>query len=328
MEAISEPKTFEQQKERLLAQGKRGERLMAVTSEIRSKIKDKYGYANDATYTNFFNGFVDKEIFSRRWSYDTLEPALNKVIFTIGDTNFYYKDFAAHLALRQKRPVPTSVKTIEGMVRYLYDDFETVVLQDYFRDKLEDENHDYAAVIGEYRDGLLIFDVMEKNVWNAAKTDTLAQRAFYQKNKATYLWQNRVNASILTSNEIAALQESKVLLQQGKTPSEVKGLLNSDAGLRVMLSKGMFEKGDTQLPQNFEFVLGVSKVYKNQSGFTLVQVDQVLPAGEKPFDQVRGSVMSQYQQQLEASWMQSLRDKYSVVIHKKTLKKIKKELKK
>ena len=328
LEAISEPKTFEQQKERLLAQGKRGERLMAVTSEIRSKIKDKYGYANDATYTNFFNGFVDKEIFSRRWSYDTLEPALNKVIFTIGDTNFYYKDFAAHLALRQKRPVPTSVKTIEGMVRYLYDDFETVVLQDYFRDKLEDENLDYAAVIGEYRDGLLIFDVMEKNVWNAAKTDTLAQRAFYQKNKATYLWQNRVNASILTSNEIAALQESKVLLQQGKTPSEVKGLLNSDAGLRVMLSKGMFEKGDTQLPENFEFVLGVSKVYKNQSGFTLVQVDQVLPAGEKPFDQVRGSVMSQYQQQLEASWMQSLRDKYSVVIHKKTLKKIKKELKK
>ena len=59
----------------------------------RSKIKDKYGYTNDAGYATFFNQFVDKEILSRRWSYDTLDPSLDKVIFTIGSTNFYYKDF-------------------------------------------------------------------------------------------------------------------------------------------------------------------------------------------------------------------------------------------
>ena len=328
LEAISESKTFEQQRDRLLAQGNRGERLLAVTSEIRSKIKDKYGYTNDASYASFFNQFVDKEIFNRRWSYDSLNPTLDKVIFTIGSTRFYYRDFAAHLAVRQKRPVPTTVKTLESCVRYMYDDFETVVLQEYFIDKLEEENLDYAAVISEYRDGLLIFDVMEKNIWNAAKTDTLALQNFYQKNKATYLWQDRVDATILTSNEKAALEESKGLLEQGKTPQQVKELLNSDASLRVLLSKGMFENGDKQLPDNFEFVAGVSKIYKGQDGYTLVQVDQVLPSGEKSFDQVRGTVMSQYQQQLEASWMQSLREKYPVVIHKKTLKKIKKELKK
>lgn len=328
LEAISEPKTFEQQRDRLLAQGNRGERLMAVTSEIRSKIKDKYGYTNDPAYASFFNQFVDKEIFNRRWSYDTLNPTLDKVIFTIGNTNFYYRDFAAHLAVRQKRPLPTSVKTIESSVRYIYDDFETVVLQDYFRDKLEEENLDYAAVISEYRDGLLIFDVMEKNIWSATKTDTLALQNYYQKNKASYLWQDRVSATILTSNQRAALDESKALLEQGKTPLEVKELLNSDATLRVLLSKGTFEKGDKQLPENFEFVAGVSKMYKAQGGYTLVQVDEVLPASEKSFKEVRGSVMSQYQVKLEASWMQSLRDKYPVVVHKKTLKKIKKELKK
>jgi peptidyl-prolyl cis-trans isomerase SurA len=328
LEAVSEPKTFEQQKERLLSQGKRGERLMAVTSEIRSKIKDKYGYTNDAGYGTFFNQFVDKEILSRRWSYDTLDPSLDKVIFTIGSTNFYYKDFAAHLAIRQKKPISKSVTTIESTVRYMYDDFETVVLQEYFRDKLEEENLDYAAVINEYRDGLLIFDVMENNIWNIVKTDTLALQDYYQKNKASYLWQDRVNATILTSSDETALQESKVLLEKGKTPQEVKELLNSDVSLRVLLSKGMFEKGAKQLPDNFEFVTGVSKIYKNQSGYTLVQVDKVLPASEKSFKEVRGSVMSAYQVELEASWMQSLRDKYRVEVDKKTLKKIKKELKK
>lgn len=328
LEGISEPKTFEQQKERLLAQGNRGERLMAVTSEIRSKIKDKYGYTNDATYATFFNQFVDKEIFNRRWKYDTLNPTLDKVIFTIGSTSFYYRDFAAHLAVRQTRPLPKSVKTTESAVRYIYDDFETVVLQEYFRDKLEEENLDYAAVISEYRDGLLIFDVMENNIWSVAKTDTLALQGYYQKNKASYLWKDRVEATIITSNEKAALEEAKVLLEKGKTPQEVKELLNSDAALRVLLSKGMFENGAKQLPENFEFVAGVSEIYKYQGGYTLVQVDKVLPASEKSFKEVRGSVMSAYQVELEASWMQSLRDKYSVVIHKKTLKKIKKELKK
>ena len=137
-----------------------------------------------------------------------------------------------------------------------------------------------------------------------------------------------MEATIITSNEKAALEEAKVLLEKGKTPQEVKELLNSDAALRVLLSKGMFENGAKQLPENFEFVAGVSEIYKYQGGYTLVQVDKVLPASEKSFKEVRGSVMSAYQVQLESSWMQSLRDKYSVVIHKKTLKKIKKELKK
>jgi peptidyl-prolyl cis-trans isomerase SurA len=328
LEQVSEEKSYKEQRERLLAQGNRGERLMAVTSEIRSKIKAKYGYENDATYASFFNDFVDKEIFNRRWKYDTLNTNLDKVIFSIGISDFYYRDFAAHLAIRQKRPVPTTVKTIESIVGYMYDDFETVTLQDYFRDKLEEENLDYAAIISEYRDGLLIFEVMEKNIWNEAKTDTLALQNYYNANVARYSWEDRMRATILTSNEKAALDESKKLLEQGKTAEEVKELLNKQGDLRVLLSKGVFEKGAKQLPSTSKFVTGVSDVYKIDTGFTLLQVDEVLLSTNKSFDEVRGRVMSEYQSELEATWVQNLRDKYNIKINKKTLKKIKKELKK
>lgn len=328
LEQVSKNKSYAESRERLLAKGNRGERLMAVTSEIRSKIKEKYGYKSDPSYPVFFNEFVDKEIFSRRWDYDTTNVNLDKVIFTIGNSDFYYRDFAAHIAVRQKRPLPGNIKTIESSVRYIYDDFETVILQDYFRDKLEGENPDYAAVISEYRDGLLIFEVMEQNIWNKAKTDTIALQQYYNTNIAMYSWKDRIRGSVLTSNERAALEESKILLEQGKTPEEVKELLNKEGNLRVLFSKGMFEKGAKQLPDNSEFVLGVSEIYKSNTGFTLLQVDELLLSSNKSFDQVRGSVMSAYQQQLEATWVQSLRDTYSVEINKKTLKKIKKELKK
>lgn len=327
LENVSDKKSFEEQRERLLAQGNRGERLMVVTSEIRSKIKEKYGFKGDADYATFFNGFVDKEVLNRRWEYDTLNTTLNKVIFTIGDRDFYYRDFAAHIDVRQKRPMPKSVKTLEATIKYMYDDFETVILQEYFRDKLEDENPEYAAVVNEYRDGLLIFEVMQRNVWDIAKADTVALQNYYNANAANYTWKDRMSVTILTSKEKGALDESKVLLTQGKTPEEVKEILNKDGKVRVLFSKGVYEKGSKQIPVDAVFAKGASIIYVDSVGYTLLDVDAILPAGTKSFEDVRGNVMSEYQKQLEAAWMQSLRDTYSVKINKKVLKKIKKELK-
>ena len=76
---------------------------------------------------------------------------------------------------------------------------------------------------------------MENNIWSVAKTDTLALQGYYQKNKASYLWKDMEEATIITSNEKAVFEEAKVLLEKGNTPQEVKELLNSDTALRVLL---------------------------------------------------------------------------------------------
>ncbi len=71
---------------------------------------------------------------------------------------------------------------------------------------------------------------------------------------------------------------------------------------------------------------GVSEIYSNKDGFTIVKVNKVIPSDIKPLDAVKGKVMSDYQNDLESKWMKELRDKYKVQIHKKTLKRLKKEL--
>lgn len=327
LESFGEKKTYEAQRERLLAQGNRGERLMVVTSEIRSKIKEKYGFKGNKNHVAFFNDFVDKDILKRRWTYDAKDTALDPVIFTIGDRDVYYRDFAAHLEDRHKTPLPRTIKTKEAAIQYMYEDFERVTLQDYFRDKLEEENTAYASVINEYRDGLLIFEVMQRNIWDVAKSDTLALQKYFNANAAKYTWGKRLDATLFTSNERAALVEAKTLLDQNKTPDEVKEILNIEGKIRVLLSKGVYEEGAKQLPNNVVFALGVSEIYAKDKGFVLVQTNEVLPEGPKTLDEVKGNVVSEYQKELEVSWMKGLRDKYTVKINKKALRKIKKELK-
>jgi peptidyl-prolyl cis-trans isomerase SurA len=326
LENISEQKSFDEMKERLIAQGNRGERLRIVATEIRSKIKDKYGFEKDDSYLKFFNSFVDKEVLNRRWKPDTTNANLNKVIFTIGDRDIYYRDFANYIETRHKRPMPKSIKTTEAAIKYIYDDFETATLQEYFRDSLEVENPEYAAIISEYREGLLIFEVMKRNIWDKARNDTLALQAYYEKNKGAYQWNERVDAALLTSTERQALLDSKKLLETGNSSAEVKQELNKDGKVRLLVSNGLFEKKNRNLPENFNFKKGVSEIYESEGNFTLVYVNEILPAGQKSFDEVKGNVMSEYQQILEEQWIQSLRDSNSVVINKKILKKIKKEL--
>jgi peptidyl-prolyl cis-trans isomerase SurA len=208
-----------------------------------------------------------------------------------------------------------------------YDEFETSELKDYFRDNLEFDNDQYATTINEYRNGLLIFDVMNKNIWMKAKNDTVGLRAYYEGVKENYLWNDRVDALLVTSSTEAPVIAARELLLDGKLNEEIKETLNTKDKINVILSEGVFEKGDRSLPENFDMVVGVSKVYSNKNGYEAVKVHKVIPKGIKPLEAVKGKVMSDYQKDLEAKWMDALRSKYKVQIHKKTLRSVKKELK-
>ena len=78
----------------------------------------------------------------------------------------------------------------------------------YHKDNLEFENEDFAHVLKEYRDGLLLFDLMEKEVWNAASKDSVGLKAYYEKHKSNYMWKDRVDAVILSSANEDMVRES------------------------------------------------------------------------------------------------------------------------
>lgn len=316
--------SFEDEKATLEQKTKGGLRSKIVTSAVNNIIKEKYSYKKGEDYHPFFENYVTDDVLKRKWNYDTLTLAQDKILFTIGNKELRFNDFGSFISERQLKT--SAYKTKLSMIAGFYDEFETLELKNYFKENLEFENEDYAATISEYRNGLLIFDVMNQNIWLKAKSDSVGLQKYYEKVKDKYLWKERVEAVIVSSADNAIAVRAKDLLSEGKTPDEIKESLNTADKVNVLITKGVFENGQRELPSNFEVKEGVSGVYSNEDEFSVVRVTEVFPIGVKDLEVIKGKVMSEYQNFLEKEWIKELRQKYKVEIHKKALKRVKKEL--
>ena len=323
-EVVPNP-TFEEQKLSLEKKVGQGERGKVVVHAINSKIKQKYGFKGNADYLEFFRTYVGDSVLDRKWKMEPISSANDKTIFTIGKTSFKYSDFAKFIEDRQRTSM--SYKEKDPLLKGFYDEFETEKLKDYFRDELENENEAYAAILGEYREGLLIFDVMEKNIWQAAKNDTIGLGKFYEKTKDNYQWKQRLDADILSATSQANAQRIQKMLNDGMDAEAIKTELNPDGTVNVLVTSGTFEIGSQDLPSNLEIKKGVSEIYPSNDSYTVVYVKNVLPAGVKELEDVKGKVISNYQNELEKRWMEELHSKYQVKVNNKVFKKLKKRLK-
>jgi len=315
--------TFEEAKSELERRIKDGERAKIITSAITDKIKHKFGFES-YPYQKFFEEFITDSIFKKKWKFQPFISGANQKLFKIGDSLYTYNDFGKYIEERQGKVRPYKQK--RTLVRVLYDEFETIKVKSYFRTKLEMENDDYAAIINEYRDGLLIFEVMEKNVWNMAKLDTAGLKKYYDKHKSEYIWKERGEGAIFRSSDKSNIKKVEEMLKAGKSPDEIKASMNTDSKINVMVTKGLFEKGSNDLPSDFKLKEGVSKIFEKDGTFTLVSLDQIFKEGIKPYELVEGRVLSDYQNKVEKDWMESLHKKFKVEIDNKTLDKVKKEL--
>lgn len=326
LDEIFPMETFEQQKPEIEKKLGDGERSKMVTQAVSKKIKDKYGYKEGETYFPYMLTYIPNEVLNRKWIITEPIPANeNKVLFTIGNHKLTFNDFAKYVEGRQRTTRPYGNKEI--LLGDLYEDFQDEMIKDYFRDRLEEDNEDYAAILDEYRDGLLIFDVMEQNIWLKAKTDSIGIQNFYNKHKMDYQWKQRVDGDIFAATSQMTAQQIQKMLGEGKTPEDIKTTLNSNGNVNVLLTQGVFEVDQEELPKNLEMKIGVSKIYNSHDSFVVVNVKEILPAGVKPLEDVKGRVISVYQNEIEKNWMAELHSKYTVVVDKKTLKRVKKELK-
>ncbi|WP_432410773.1 peptidylprolyl isomerase [Rasiella sp. SM2506] len=325
LDNILDQTSFEEEKEFLEKKVKDGARSKIVTAAVKNNIKEKYGFTLGDPYLEFFKSYVNDSLRNGQWIMKPMGSQGDKIIFTIGEKESKtYLDFAEYITATQKRRV--KFNTIGEALLSYYDSFERDALKEYYRNDLEKKDEDYAAIINEYRDGLLIFDLMKDNIWNKAKNDTIGLQKYFDENRTTFSWEERVDAIIVNATRQAYADQARDMLQQGKNAEEIKKALNNGTNVKAIVTHGKFELSNKTLPSGFVKQEGVSKTYVNGTTFTVVNVMEILPPMQKSLDDVRGRVLSDYQVKVEEDWVKSLREKYNVTVNKKTLKKLKKEI--
>ena len=315
---------FEIVKNELQNRVKRDSRSELINSALVKTLMQKYEVKENRTEgLAYMETILNDGFFKQSWK--TPEDINQGTLISIRDTTITYKVFADYLMSNQRK-YNNRLVDYKLLLNTEYDTFLEQQVLKYHEDNLEFENADFAFVLKEYRDGLLLYDLMEKEVWNAAVKDSVGLQNFYDANESNYVWGDRVDAVILSSASKDSIEKVKTELQQDISVEKIMESINKDDNLNVISTADTFEKGNQALPENFEFVEGVSRIYEHNDSFHVIIVKTVIPASNKTLEEARGKVISDYQNNIETNWVKSLNERFKVNIDKKVLKRVKKQI--
>jgi len=316
-------KTFDEARPEIENRVGKDERSRLIAESINEKLRKKYKIKRDEkTYAAIKKAVTDK-YYEGTWDVST-DPKANGNLVTIEGKTVNGSDFMTYLKAQQKTGL--AVKPVGRLTDVAYDDFLNQQLNTYYNDNLEKEFPDFANVVDEYRDGLLLFDLMEKEIWEKSKTDTIGLQKFYEAHKTNYMWKNRVEAIVVSSTKQDMAKQAQKMLKDGKTVDAIKEKLNTKGVVNIMANAGTFEEGAEALPKATKAQVGVSDIIKEGEYYFVTKVTKVMPAGPKTLDEARGKVINDYQQYLEENWVKQLRSEFAVKVNQDVFENIKKQL--
>ncbi|GAB1856288.1 peptidylprolyl isomerase [Flavobacteriaceae bacterium MHTCC 0001] len=316
--------SFEDKRGELENKVKRDSRSKLIEDALIQKLKNKYNIADEHPDLSYFKGLLNEDFFKRTWTLPKDFKA-DIPLVKIGEKQLLNEDFGEFLVDYQNRI--RGKKNFNTLVPEVYEAFLSANLKQYQEDNLENDNEDYAHILGEYRDGLLLFDLMESTIWQSAKTDSVAVENFYKDHKDNYFWPVRAKAVVASSPKKKVVNKVAKLMKKNMAVEAIKNLVNTNGDINVIFTIDTMSASHQALPKEFDFKTGVSKIYKHNDGYIVTNVSEILPKAPKAFEEVKGLVMSDYQTKKEELWLEELRGKYKVVVNEEALKSVKAKLK-
>lgn len=320
-------KTLEEMQSDLETKVSKDDRSRLIVASMTEKLRKKYTVKRDDKLFAVVSKLITNDFYEGKWDVPANLKEFNANLFTINKVkSLTGASFLTYVKAQQKSP--NTLKPIAKLIDKLYQSYIDQELAQYYDDNLENEFPEFSAVMDEYRDGLLLFDLMEKEIWTKSKIDTLGLKSFYDKNLKNYNWKNRLDVTVLSSTKSDEIKKAEKLLKQDKTADFIKEKLNlKDGVVNVMSKVGIFEEGNEILPKNLKFETGISEIIKEGEYYFVTKVNKTLPAGSKTLVECKGKVINDYQQYLEENWVKDLKNEFKVEVNQEVFEKVKKQLK-
>lgn len=319
-------KTLEQSKAELENKVSKDDRSRLIVNSLTQKLRKKYPVKTDSKQYEAVKKLVTNDFYESKLEFPLDTKAYNGKLVSLGKKDLSGTDFLNYVKAQEKSEI--TIKPVTKLTDVLYDKFIDEQLNVYYNDNLESEFPDFSAVMEEYRDGLLLFDLMEKEIWQRSKTDTLGLKTFYEAHKQNYLWKPRVTAIVASSTNADMTKKAIEILKKSDEVQAIKDKLNTKDVVNIMVSEGTYEEGVDALPKGTKFKVGLSDSFKIGDYYYATKVLKVIPAGEKTLDECRGKAINDYQQYLEQNWVGELKKEFLISINNEVFKKVKIQLKK
>lgn len=283
---------------------------------------------------------VPVEATRNRWNYNDSMVTDIHPILTMPGKSYTTLDLARYISTHQRGERPLKS---EYFVNMKYSDFIDSVVMVYVDSRLEKDNPELAAVVEEYRHGLMIFNYNNAMVWRKALHDTAGFADFYARESSTkrmdnpddsvYFWKTRarvVTVNVVDSACMAPAKAAKILkkaLKKNKGSLEMKDMLTEAVGKKctaprpVSVAPDLVEMGHQNLLSAGQWQKGVYLSPKTK-GYRVVVVEEVMPPMLKGQMEARGYYMNGFQNEVERKHNDMLSKKYNVKINYDVVKQI------
>ncbi|MGC3979372.1 MAG: peptidylprolyl isomerase [Paludibacteraceae bacterium] len=310
---------YETMKSSLESKVMNDERAQMVKNAFTDKVKKEYGFKLDKV------AIGDFEILANKYApTDSLFKAglttLNKNLFSIGNTNYTQADFAAFL---KASPEGNSVQA--EYIKDKLNNFVNSKATDYEKTQLSSKYPEYYYLMKEYHDGILLFDISNREVWDKAAKDTAGLAKYFKENKTNYAWNKpHYKGRIIYCKNKETLKSAKFIVKNVSNDSIDKVLPKrlNDSIIYVKTEKGLWIEGENKIIDSSVFKKGKIEPSKEYPYYFIT--GKLLKNEPETYEDVRGAVTTDYQNYLEKEWIKSLREKYQVTIDENVLKTVKK----
>ena len=241
----------------------------------------------------------------------------NAELFRIGNDDYKQSDYLefAKSTLKPSRQNEEMALAIKlNLTKY-----QNLKIQEYREVHLAEINVDYKNLMQEYHDGILLFELTDREVWSKAVMDTAGLKLFYEKNKTNYMWKDRIVYNKFVFNNDVTASKGIKLLSKGKTPALTLAKLNKKENL-VRFENIKVEKADLAVADLSWEVNAAKKVINADGTLTYYLVERIVAPEVKKLSETRGYVISDYQNFLEKEWIEKLKLKYKVNLNEDVFK--------
>ncbi len=306
-------------RKKILARIKDSDRFESAEKAIITKSKVDNQFKENREVLNQFIAAQNDTFYSYRWTIP--EPPATQHLMSIGNDSYTLDDFCGYLKTNVRTRMRfNKVKPINEAVLEMYQNFTDEKVMAFEEENLENKYSDFKALMREYREGILLFEITKSEVWDKASRDTTGLKAYFEQNRDRYKWDKRVRVtrySVHTNDK--SLITRVYNFAAIKNTQDVLAKFQPEEG-KLLYTEQQILHSDVDALKSMELEQGSMSALSKAGDVTeFFVIDEILPPSLKTLEESRGYVIADYQDELEKNWIAELLNTYTVDVDEKVL---------
>lgn len=290
--------TYEEMKSELTQKVKRDKRSQVIDKTLRDKLRQRYRIVNIEEIIHRFD--QDYSVINN--GVEQFKKDKDKIAFTIKERVFTNNDINNHLKSKSGKKTQHNYRSKIDFVTKEVNAYVDEQIKNYHLEHLEDEEPEFKEILRDYKEGLLLFELLEAKIWKVATTDTLGLQSYFKKHRENYKSEEQVILDRYTSSNNKLLKKARKTRLKNKNLYSNAIIENDDINSEIDITLL-----SNDLEQQIIVKKGITKIFEIDNNYIFYVIKDIVPKKEQTLSNVRGRVMSDFQKELEYSFVKSLR---------------------